>query len=84
MALSLRRIQWPSDPRQLDRFDYNVFDGESVVGRIYLQEVPGDVKWFWTINGLAIQDDKFADGVERTLHDAEVALAAAWKRAEKR
>jgi hypothetical protein len=84
MAIYLRRIQWPGDPGFFDSFDYDVFDGDSVVGRIYLRELPGKVKWFWSISELAIRNDRVADGVENTLHDARVAFMEAWKRTEKR
>jgi hypothetical protein len=55
MSLVLRRIKWPPDNKTSDKPDYQVFDGETAVGRMYERDVPGGIKWRWSVYGLAIR-----------------------------
>ena len=77
MPLRLRRILWPEDPGVSDRFDYDVFDNGTVVGRIYLEDLSSDVRWVWSIDAQALKEDHAPGGQEGTLHDAMNAVATA-------
>jgi hypothetical protein len=77
MPLHLRRVLWPEDHGPSDRFDYDVFDNGTVVGRIYLDDLAGDAKWVWSIDALATRGEHVVGGQEGTLHDAMHAVAAA-------
>ena len=40
-----------------NEFDYDVFDGENVVGRIYFKDEIVGARWFWSITGSAVRDE---------------------------
>ena len=44
-------------------FDYDVFDGENVVGRIYFQDHLVAERWFWSITGSAVRDEHGAQRI---------------------
>ena len=63
-------------------FDYDVCDGENVVGRIYFQDHLVAERWFWSITGSAVRDEHgAASGSAATLSAAKIAFAAAWEHA---
>ena len=84
MPITLRLIKWPPDGKPSAKPDYHVMDGDKVVGRIYQHDYPGGTKWFWGINGLAIQSAIVPSGVADTLEDAQAKFRAAWDVADKR
>ena len=84
MSLVLRRIKWPPDGRPSDKPDFEVFDGEKAIGRIYEKIVPGGVAWFWSIYGLAIRGEKVPGGLAVSLDDAMAEFKDAWQMADKR
>jgi hypothetical protein len=77
MPLRLRRVRWPEDHGPCDRFDYNVFDNDTVVGRICLKDLSGDARGVWSIDAMAMKGDRAPGGQEATLHDAMNAVAVA-------
>jgi hypothetical protein len=84
MPLLLRSIHSRDDQLPSTKFDYDVLDGEKVVGRIYFNNEVVGARWFWSINGLAIRGEQVPSGSAESLHDAKMAFAAAWDIADKR
>jgi hypothetical protein len=84
MSLVLRRITWPPDNKTSDKPDYQVFDGETAVGRMYERDVPGGIKWRWSVYGLAIRGADVPGGLAESRDDAMAAFKAAWDKAGKR
>jgi hypothetical protein len=84
VTLILRHIKWPADAKPSDKPDFHVMENDVVVGRMYLKGVPGGVKWFWSINGLAIRDEHVPNGLAASRDQAMAAFEAAWEKAEKR
>jgi hypothetical protein len=84
VTLVLRRIKWPPDGKPSDRPDYQVFVGETAVGRIYETTVPSGTKWRWSVYGLAIWGAHVPGGMADTLEDAQAQFRAAWDVTEKR
>jgi hypothetical protein len=61
-----------------------VFDGETAVGRMYERDLPGGIKWRWSVYGLAIQGADVPGGLAESRDDAMAAFEAAWDKAGKR
>ena len=66
----------------LNEFDYDVFDGDRVVGHLYFQDGLVGARWFWSITGSALGYDHRASGSAETLFEAKIALAAAWEQTQ--
>ena len=73
---STRFDLWPSS-----EFDYDVFDGENVVGRIYFKDEITGARWFWSISAWVVRDEDGASGWAESLSKAKIAFAAAWEQA---
>ena len=59
-------------------------EDETAIGRIYEDEVPGGIKWRWTLYGLEIRGESVPSGFADSLEDAQAKFRAAWEVADKR
>jgi len=71
-------IQRISDSLRWDRFEYEVWSGEEVVGRIYFDENASGSRWFWEISGFDVSQ-KHVRGSAETLHQAKLAFSDSWR-----
>jgi hypothetical protein len=82
MTLMLRkqhaqdRIEGQEPPPDWSDNDYAVVD-ETLVGRIYRQQVEGDLKWLWFLQTVPAPPPN--QGIADTLEEAKAALAARYE-----
>ena len=69
------RIEGLEPPPDWSDDDYAVVD-ETLVGRIYRQQVQGDIKWLWFVTLPAAPPNQ---GIAETLEEAQAALAARYE-----
>lgn len=77
------RIKWPSDNKPSDKPDFEVFDGETAVGRIYETHVAGGSKWRWTLYVGAVNGENVPSGHADSFPEVQAKFKAAWEK-EKR
>jgi hypothetical protein len=71
-------IQRIPDGLRWDRFEYEVWSGEEVVGRIYFDEKASGSRWFWEISGFDVTQ-RHGRGSAETLHQAKLAFSDSWR-----
>jgi hypothetical protein len=76
--LLLRSIH-SSDAHRQHKCDYDVLDGDNVVGRIFLHELAHGAKWHWSVRRFTDQCAHVRSGSAETLHDAKLAFGDAWE-----
>jgi len=87
MTLILRKqpaqdgIEGREPPRDWSDDDYAVVD-ETLVGRIYRQQVEGDIKWLWFLQTVPAPPPN--QGIADTLEEARAALAARYEQVKRR
>ncbi len=87
MTLILRRqhaedrIDGREPPPDWSDDDYAVVD-ETLVGRIYRQQVQGDIKWLWFLHTAPAPPPN--QGIADTLEEATAALAARYEQVKRR
>ena len=64
--------------------DYDVIEGERVIGRIYRYDSRAKETWFWGIDSLLIAGRSIYGDVIGTREDAMAAFKSAWMVAPKR
>ena len=74
------RINGREPPPDWSEDDYAVVD-ETLVGRIYRQEVQGDIKWLWFLHTVHAPPPN--EGIADTLEEARAALAARYEQVER-
>jgi hypothetical protein len=80
MTLWLRRSALVS-PADADRADYLVIEHDKVIGRIYEQRSPADVRWFWSITAFHIDPALgITNGRVPTLDEAKAQFQSSWER----
>jgi len=80
MTLWLRRSGLVS-PADADRADYLVIEHDKVIGRIYEQRSPADVRWFWSITAFHIDPALgITKGRVPTLDEAKAQFQSSWER----
>jgi len=63
------------------RGDYQIFEGEMLVGRIYQVPDPADTTWFWTLSHKVGEPGAGeACGLSETLEQAQHEFTAAWQK----
>jgi len=72
------RIEGLEPPLDWSEDDYAVVD-ETLVGRIYRQQVEGDIKWLWFLQTAPPPNQGIAD----TLEEAKAALAARYEQVKR-
>lgn len=82
MALIPRPIDWPLGSRSSNKSDFQVFEGDTAVGRICQTCVPDNPKWFWTLY-VRVGEGELVPrcGLAETLEDAQTKFKAAWEKA---
>jgi hypothetical protein len=70
------RIEGQEPPPDWSEDDYVVVE-ETLIGRIYRQEVQGDVKWLWFLHVTPAPPPK--QGIADTLEEAKTALATRYE-----
>jgi hypothetical protein len=70
------RIEGQEPPLDWSDDDYAVVD-EKLVGRIYRQQVQGDIKWLWFLQTVPAPLPN--QGITDTLEEAKAALAARYE-----
>jgi hypothetical protein len=70
------RIEGQDPPPDWSEDDYVVVE-ETLIGRIYRQEVQGDLKWLWFLQSTPAPSPK--QGIADTLEEAKAALAARYE-----
>jgi hypothetical protein len=80
MPLKLRRPHdFRATPGNPD--DWDVFDGERRVGRIFRSSsAPQDRPWMWTITGAVVAPRLPSHGFAATMDEAKTAFAETWRR----
>jgi hypothetical protein len=73
------RIEEQEPPPDWSDDDYAVVD-EMLVGRIYRQQVQGDIKWLWFLHVPAPAPNQ---GIADTLEEARAALAARYEQVKR-
>lgn len=63
------------DPLDWGEHDYAVLE-ETKIGRIYRQQINGDLKWLWSLHAPA---PAAKQGIADTLEEAKAALAARYE-----
>jgi hypothetical protein len=74
------RIEGQEPPHDWSDDDYAVVD-ERLVGRIYRQQVQGDIKWLWFLQTVPAPLPN--QGIADTLEEAKVALAARYEQVKR-
>jgi hypothetical protein len=74
------RIEGRDPPPDWSDDDYAVVD-EKLVGRIYRQQVQGDIKWLWFLQTVPAPLPN--QGIADTLEEARVALAARYEQVKR-
>ena len=74
------RIERRDPPPDWSDDDYAVVD-EKLVGRIYRQQVQGDIKWLWFLQTVPAPLPN--QGIADTLEEARVALAARYEQVKR-
>ena len=74
------RIEGQEPPTDWSDDDYAVVD-ETLVGRIYRQEVQGDIKWLWFLHTVDAPPPN--EGIADTLEEARAALAARYEQVKR-
>ena len=77
MTLILRKQRFTLDWWE---HDYAVVD-ETLVGRLYRQQVQGDIKWLWFLQTVPAPLPN--QGIADTLEEARVALAARYEQVKR-
>jgi hypothetical protein len=70
------RIEGMEPPLDWSEDDYAVVD-ETLIGRIYRQQVQGDLKWLWFLHVAPAPPPN--QGIADTLEEAKAALAARYE-----
>jgi hypothetical protein len=73
------RIEGQERPPDWSDDDYAVVD-ETLVGRIYRQQVQGDIKWLWFLH---VPAPAPYQGIADSLEEARVALAARYEQVKR-
>ncbi len=87
MTLILRKqlaqdhIEGREPPPDWSDDDYAVFD-ETLIGRIYRQQVQGAIKWLWFLQVVPVQPPN--QGIADTLEEAKTALEARYEEVKQR
>jgi hypothetical protein len=58
--------------------DYAVLDDETVIGRMYREQLPAGLKWRWFIHVMGTSPNS---GIADTLDEAKAEIGAAYERA---
>jgi hypothetical protein len=74
------RIEGREPPPDWSDDDYAVVD-ETLIGRIYRQEVQGDIKWLWFLQTVPAPPPN--QGIAETLEEAKAALAARYEQVKR-
>ena len=74
------RIEGREPPPDWSDDDYVVVD-EKLVGRIYRQQVQGDIKWLWFLQTVPAPVPN--QGIADTLEEARAALAARYEQVKR-
>jgi hypothetical protein len=74
------RIEGQETPPDWSGDDYAVVD-EKLVGRIYRQQVQGDIKWLWFLQTVPAPLPN--QGIADTLEEAKAALASCYEQVKR-